>query len=365
MELQWSKEETAEFLRYARGSFNAQDRAILEKRLRDGTEQTTSAVYDTYTNTHRFQRNKDDVIGECVDEVWDSDEQFAAVVQEALESASGSYERAKERGFKDGLKLPKEVDKQIMTTAWKHALTNALIKASLAKLQRICVSRASDGALCAISGRLTLSWEPSYLVEEDYCDLEPNVIYDIMNNGVGVIKAYTGINAYLRKRQKPAITREMEFMQYSGVFNKNQDKNSPYEGCSTLWIKAEHLLPQHQKETLEVVNKLKRVPFELCKRCNLMVQIISYFRIILMENTCARIKRHQDVVESGVIFTLLYIASIQSDKTIYMNAEVAGASRDIKLQRDMLIIVRSNVHYEIKPLPGKMFIISAWITGAK
>lgn len=81
-----------------------------------------------------------------------------------------------------------------MTTAWKQALTNALIKASVAKLQRICVSRATDGALCAISGRLTLSWEPSYLVEEDYCDLEPNVIYDIMNNGVGVIKAYTGIN---------------------------------------------------------------------------------------------------------------------------------------------------------------------------
>lgn len=59
-----------------------------------------------------------------------------------------------------------------------------------------------------------------------------------------------------------------------------------------------------------------------------------------MENTCARIKRHQDGVESGVMFTLLYIASIQSDKTVYMNAEVAGASRDIELQPDMLIIVR-------------------------
>lgn len=51
----------------------------------------------------------DDVIGECVDKVWDSDEQFAAVVQEALESASGSYERAKERGFKgrNSAALPK------------------------------------------------------------------------------------------------------------------------------------------------------------------------------------------------------------------------------------------------------------------
>lgn len=345
MAVKWSLEETEQFLRYARHSLNAQERASFERSLRDGTEQVASQPKEDSDHCHRFQKGQDDVIGKCVDELWNSDQQFAVVVQEALENAVNSYERVKEKGLKDGLKLSQEVDRNIMSTAWKQSFTKSLIKASSMKIQEQCRRRATDGSLCAMS-------------VEDYSTLEPEVIRNLMTDGIGVQNRYAGVNT-------SSLTRELEFIQYNGAFNLVQDANSVYEGCSVLWMKPEHLSPEHQKETLAAVKNIKCLPFELCKRCKLMLQVMSFLRVVLMSNEGAKIKRHQDSLEAGVMFTVLYVASLRSEGPVHLKVNAQDKSMEIKLEPDMLILLKSNVFYEINPFSGKMFIISSMITGAQ
>ncbi|KAK1441743.1 hypothetical protein BgAZ_500750 [Babesia gibsoni] len=381
MAVKWSLEETEQFLRYARHSLNAQERASFERSLRleadscrhrqcrDGTEQVASQPKEDSDHCHRFQKGQDDVIGKCVDELWNSDQQFAVVVQEALENAVNSYERVKEKGLKDGLKLSQEVDRNIMSTAWKQSFTKSLIKASSMKIQEQCRRRATDGSLCAMSGMMPLAALMSVAVE-DYSTLEPEVIRNLMTDGIGVQNRYAGVNT-------SSLTRELEFIQYNGAFNLVQDANSVYEGCSVLWMKPEHLSPEHQKETLAAVKNIKCLPFELCKRCKLMLQVMSFLRVVLMSNEGAKIKRHQDSLEAGVMFTVLYVASLRSEGPVHLKVNAQDKSMEIKLEPDMLILLkyvqginmqtefRSNVFYEINPFSGKMFIISSMITGAQ
>ncbi|GFE55369.1 hypoxia-inducible factor prolyl hydroxylase, putative [Babesia ovis] len=357
MARQWTPEETAEFVDYARRSFNAEDRKNLENKLRGGAEHGIIAQIPDEKLKDRFQKhagrslhgrlspNLDDAIGECVDELWHSEEKMAAIVQEALENATESYERVKSRGFKDGLSLTPDVDKQLIATAWKHAFTKSIIKYTVPRIQEMCARRATDGSLCAIS-------------EEEYNDLEGETIFAIMNGGIAIVKDYASVNV-------ATMMREMELMQFNGVFKKNTEDNSVYQNCSTVWLKSEHLMPQHQKECLKVVEKIKRMPFELCKKCKIMLQVISYVRVLLITGENSKIKKHCETLECGVMFTLLYVAGVQSREDVHLDIDVDGVTQRIKLEPDMLIVLRNNVSYELKPLDGKVFIVSAWITGAK
>ncbi|CDR97790.1 hypothetical protein, conserved [Babesia bigemina] len=354
---QWTQAEASEFFSYARGSFDAGDRLALDKKLRCAAEDAVTQQRCPSDIQKGFKRHEggvdrfhshpaaDDIIGECVDELWSSDEKLAAVVADALENAATTYERVKQKGINEGLKVTKEVDVQLIQTAWKQAFTMSLSKFAMLDIQKWCASRAADGGLCALS-------------EEDYMDFTGNTIHSIVNEGLGIVAGYAAVD-------RSAIRRELMFMQYNGLFTKNKEVITPYRGCATLWVKAEDLSPEHHKETLKVIEKIKRVPFELCKRCKIMLQIISHVRLVLMNGTDAEIRLHEDSLNNGVMFTILYIASIDSNEDVHIGIEVSGARKDVKLETDMLIVLRSNVPYEVKPVNGTVFIVNAWVTGTK
>ncbi|ORM40322.1 uncharacterized protein BXIN_1896 [Babesia sp. Xinjiang] len=341
----WNREETEEFIRYARRSFNEKDRHALENKLRGSAEHGLIGHTTHEHGKERFQKDDGDIIGECVDELWHSEEKMATIIEEAIENASTSYEKVKTNGLKDGLKLTSDVDKQLISTAWKHAFTKSIIKFAVPRIREVCAKKARDAGLCAIS-------------EEDFNDLAPETIYSIINERIGLVKRYVSIDV-------AAITREMEVMQFCGVFKKNSEAGAVYQNCSTLWLKSEHLSPQHQRETLKVVEKIKRIPFELCKKCKIMLQVISYVRVVLVTGENAEIKRHTDELDCGVMFTVLYFASIQSQENVYLDVQVRGVARRIKLEADQLVVLGNDASYELKPINGKIFIVEAWITGAK
>nr|BAN65632.1 conserved hypothetical protein [Babesia bovis] len=223
----WTKEETLEFIKYAKETYTKEDRQNLEKKLRGSAEHGLVKESNIERRKHGFAKHDDDVIGECVEQLWYSDDKMATVVQDALEIASQSYENVKKKGFKDGLKLPEEVDTQLIATSWKQAFTKTIIKHTIPLIEQVCASRSKDGGLCAIS-------------EHNYNYFEPNVLHDIIYKGVGVVNKYVPVDI-------PAIMREMEMMQFNGVFTKNVEANNAYQNCSTVWLKSEHLMPQHQK----------------------------------------------------------------------------------------------------------------------
>ncbi|GIX65791.1 hypoxia inducible factor prolyl hydroxylase, putative [Babesia caballi] len=175
-----------------------------------------------------FKRHEDDAIGECVDELWHSDERMAEVVQDALENAAESYERVRKKGLRDGLELTEAVDRELIATAWKQAFTKSLIKFAVPALQALCARKARCG------DRLALS-------VENITDLEPETIYSLINDHVGVVRNYVSVDVGLvgfgavgNTRQGPGITRELEFMQFNGVFCKVGGRGRRADACRTL-----------------------------------------------------------------------------------------------------------------------------------
>ncbi|GBE62155.1 hypoxia inducible factor prolyl hydroxylase, putative [Babesia ovata] len=198
MTRQWTQEEISKFLSYARGSFDASDRLALDKKLRSAAEDTVTQQRCPSDIKQGFKKHEggvvrfytqhcaDDVIGECVDELWSSDEKLAVVVADALENAASTYERVKQKGLNEGLKVTKEVDVQLIQTAWKQAFTKSLSKFAILGLQKRCASRATDGGLCALS-------------EADYMDFAGDTIHSIVNEGVGIVTGYAAVDVSLRK----------------------------------------------------------------------------------------------------------------------------------------------------------------------
>ncbi|EAN33394.1 hypothetical protein TpMuguga_01g00150 [Theileria parva strain Muguga] len=345
MSLTWSESDVNNLIKFAKQSFNNNDRANLEKCVRNGSCSEYSPHSDSLkldkNQNNNFKRGEDDLVGQLLDDLWSSYGKISLFLEEVIESASATYRNIVNKGVKQGLSLPSDSDYNIAFLSWKNQLNKYLKRYVIQQLQSESIKMSRQGSL--------------FSLKNEYNNFDGETISNLMFNSFTVVNNFTG-------QSSNGTFSELEFMEYNGLF-KRVEKSTDlfYDNCFVLWLNSSQLDKTKHKNTKMVLEKLCEIPYELTNKCKILLQVISSVCVTYMEAGKSSIMPHVDGENNGVQFTCLYVPKSPPDSSI--DITINQNTHTVNFQNDQLIILGKNVKYEIKKVKEKCFIFMAWLTG--
>jgi len=262
-------------------------RMDLERRLRMGAGAEDGAKPHSHGHGdhghghghgHGHSKEKQDRATRLI-EYWTKADQLRDMVPGVMEKTNNILEGVKAKGQKDGMVMDAESEKHVR----KDILKEALIREVVFRVQRDNAeeqgNRSTDGGILATPAGFQGSLE----------NLTPATIKSLMERGFGLE------DDWLDSKVVGKLYKEMELLEFDGKFI--EISNERMRGTRTdklLWRTLDQFDREKQPGLCALSKKMMSIPFELNKKCSLLLQVSAHFQLAVYSADHAHCSKHLD-----------------------------------------------------------------------
>lgn len=213
---------------------------------------------------------------------WTRRGQLRSLVPEIMEAAAGMFKRITEKGRKDAmLWMDAEAARTVREDILKELLVRTLVR-------KICdENRERHGNLAKEGGLLAT---PQGYTAGELNTLSAETVSNLMVRGWAVQDGFLG-----NTKSVDRVWKELELLDFESSFQPVLQQESLGIRTDRVCFKSLGSLDREKHAALaELFHKLISLPFELNKKCNLMLQAMGNFQLGAFASSGAFYKKHVD-----------------------------------------------------------------------
>eukprot|EP01069_Polyplicarium_translucidae_P001672 Polyplicarium_translucidae@DN1764_c0_g1_i1.p1 len=391
--VQWDAETTETFLKACKDGLDFKTCKNLERRARSGTGteaylmkadscgpdcsgQATDGQCSHHGPRYVFRKTDDDNIGAVLDESI-TDARLREVLASVAERSHHVYQRIVKSGKNENMVLNTSESSRIKREVLQEVLSREILKAAATRAKLSHVRSSHDGGLLA---------NPAGYRDGPLSTLHNVTIASLMNTGRAVQEGLLG------EEMRNSVLSECQLVEFEGHLSEVAPSTShrpTFRGDRICWLGPENLHPERQKGLLGLCDTLMALPYELNKKCNLLLQAASVFEISCFTGGGTHHAMHFDSGYSETSNTGRKVAAVyfpnelpwkeedggqlRVHAAVSKGAQMRDADGDVEKQREsmcldpvgdrLVLLWCRSVPWEVLPTHRKRFALTMWFGG--